>query len=438
MIDNRPTQFGGFRDAARRSSARELGPVGSHAWDNLVIERRASPPLIAPARFCDWMDQRRIFISSPIDDEMRPIRAAVAAYLRREGAIPVMWDEITAQERRPEDAYLEGIELSGIFILIVSPRYGVTDETGYSAIHKEANRAKELDLPRLLFESGAISRADRAGPVNEWIDSLHSELSVTRYTRAEELVVRLDRRLKEFASQQETYWIKLGALVFPGSVFQRSRQDGTEFLIKASLRDPSVRHTVSGLGNVSPFGRYRGGRDTRLTWGIATHPVRIVNLKARATSTSIDDVEISCTKTGDAAQSGVALRGGTFTAGGRTFGLADQVRDWADQALYGLALRTESGSRGLGLGMHAGVDQNLPMVLESVGAQGWLAEGLSRLYAVEESSARFGGSFQRLEVGPATATGLRLAGNYRLPGIEPESVDLSGRVPFTPGDMEPR
>jgi hypothetical protein len=408
------------------------------AWDNLCIERRASPPSIAPERFCDWMDQRRIFISSPIDDEMRPLRAAVAAYLRREGATPVAWEEITSRNRGPEDAYLDGVEQSGIFILIAGAHYGVTDETGYSAIQQEANRAKELDLPRLLFESGALSRADRAAPLNDWIDSLYSELSVTRYTTAEELVLRLDRRLKEFASQQETYWIKLGALVFPGSVFQRSRQDGTEFLIKATLRDPSVRHVVSGLGNVSAFGPYRGGRDTQLTWGIATHAVRIANFKARATSTPIDDVEISCTKIGDPAQSGVALRGGTFTAGGRPFDLADQVRDWADQALYGLPLLAEAGSRGVGLGMHAWVDQNLPMVLESVGAQGWLAEGLSRLYAVEESSARFGGYFQRLEVGPATATGLRLAGNYRLPGTEPESVDLSGRVPFTPGDVEPQ
>jgi hypothetical protein len=108
------------------------------------------------------------------------------------------------------------------------------------------------------------------------------------------------------------------------------------------------------------------------------------------------------------------------------------VRYWADQALYGLPLPAESGSRGLGLGMHARVDQTLPMVLESVGARGWLAEGLSRFYAVEESSARFGGYFERLEVGPATATGLRLAGTYRLPGTDPESVDLSGRVSFTP------
>jgi uncharacterized protein DUF4062 len=227
------------------------------------------------------MDERRIFISSPIDDEMRPIRATVAAYLRREGAIPVMWEEITPQDRRPEDSYLEGVEQSGIFTLIVGARYGVTDETGYSATHKEANRAEELDLPRLLFERGTVSRADRAGPLNDWIDSLYSELSGSRYATVEELVASLDRRLRELASQQESYWIKLGSLVFPGSVFQRSRQDGTEFLINAGLRDSSVRREVSAIGDFAGLGGYSRSRDAQLTWGNATHAVGSLGSTAR-------------------------------------------------------------------------------------------------------------------------------------------------------------
>jgi hypothetical protein len=341
-----------------------------------------------------------------------------------------MWEEITPQDRRAEDAYLEGVGQSSIFLLMLGARYGVTDETGYSATHKEANRAKDLDLARLLFERANVPRMERAGKLNDWIDSLYAELSGARFDDATELVVKLDRQLKELASQQENYWIKLGTLVFPGSVYQRSRAGGTEFLIKATLRDSAVRREVSAAGHGSGLTGYSGGREVLLTWSNATHIVRFSSVELRGTATSVEDAEIACTKTGNPARSSMAAYGGvTYNVGGRTFGPADQFRYWADRALYGRA--TPNDSEAPLVGWVGSESLSLPVLLESTGAKGWLAEGLARLYVVEEASLRFGGYFERLEVGPATATGLRLVGYYSIPGQGREIVELTGRVPLS-------
>ncbi|MGH9906108.1 MAG: hypothetical protein ACRD8U_11075, partial [Pyrinomonadaceae bacterium] len=54
----------------------------------------------------------------------------------------------------------------------------------------------------------------------------------------------------------------------------------------------------------------------------------------------------------------------------------------------------------------------LPEVLRAHEAGGWLAEGLTRLYVVEEVSRRYGGHFEHLEVGPAVARGVRIRGQF--------------------------
>lgn len=56
----------------------------------------------------------------------------------------------------------------------------------------------------------------------------------------------------------------------------------------------------------------------------------------------------------------------------------------------------------------------LPDILAVTRATGWLAEGLARLYAVEEVSRRHSGLFTYLEVGPSTASAVRMNGQYEV------------------------
>jgi hypothetical protein len=70
----------------------------------------------------------------------------------------------------------------------------------------------------------------------------------------------------------------------------------------------------------------------------------------------------------------------------------------------------------------------LPEIIASYQAGGWLADGLSRLYVVEGVDAKYGGHVVRLDVGPATATGVRIDAEFRV-GHEPP-VRIRGVVPL--------
>jgi hypothetical protein len=80
------------------------------------------------------------------------------------------------------------------------------------------------------------------------------------------------------------------------------------------------------------------------------------------------------------------LGGATVVSGYGSFGPVDQLKVWADHALFGKPLPSTDVARGLGFGMLHLDGPMLPAVLQAARAQGWLAEGLARLYAVQESA----------------------------------------------------
>src|SRR5688500_7377897 len=108
-----------------------------HHWDNLIPDAAASPLPLGNDRFREWMGRQRVFISSVMDAELTAYRQAVRAYLRREGAAPVMWEEIAPQDTGPVRAFLDGVQSSTLFLLALGNRYGVADDSGYSPTHKE-------------------------------------------------------------------------------------------------------------------------------------------------------------------------------------------------------------------------------------------------------------------------------------------------------------
>ncbi len=74
----------------------------------------------------------------------------------------------------------------------------------------------------------------------------------------------------------------------------------------------------------------------------------------------------------------------------------------------------------------------LPEVLAETNAGGWLAEGLTKLYAVEEFKQRYPGYFEYLDISPATATGVRIDGSFVFEsGTRSEKeVVIQGVVPL--------
>jgi hypothetical protein len=406
-----------------------MSPKSENGWSGLLIDGGASPPHIEESRFRSWMSGRPIFVSSTIDDEMTPGRAAVRQYLAQHGAEAVMWEAITPLDRRPQDAYIEGVNRSELFVLLVGGRYGQSDTTGYSPTHKEGNRASELGLTRLLFERASIDPSQRDGRLNDWIKSMYSEVSAGRYDSIEELVAKLDSRLREIASGQETYWVKLGDLVFPGSVRRLSSGGHTTFVVSAEVRDAAVRRAIGALTE------RRGGQHQadRLTWALETHPVRVEEVSSHAIGLSAEKVRITCIETEDRGQSSYVALGGVTYVGqsGRSFGPKDQAAIWAEESLFGH--RVEGGAADA-LFMRAASGEAAPsltQVLTANAALGWRAEGLVRVYLVEEFDKRFGGYVSAMQVGPATATHVRLVAQLTLP--DKQGIATRGLVPLRVG-----
>jgi hypothetical protein len=103
---------------------------------------------------------------------------------------------------------------------------------------------------------------------------------------------------------------------------------------------------------------------------------------------------------------------------------------WADRTIFGNAYNADSRQRGMDMieAFTSPETITLPEVLSTNGASGWLAEGLSKLYLVEEFTLRYGGHFDSLEVSPATAESIRINGEFILGSNQKEKVLIQGSV----------
>lgn len=391
-------------------------------WNDLITERRGATPL-SEERFRTWMARRRIFVSSVMDDDMGPAREAVRAWVIDWGGEAIMWEEITPRDEHAQHAYLEGVDRSHLFLLLLASRYGVRDASGYSPIQQEEIRAKQRGIPRLVFEQAGLASSQRAGELNDWLRTLHNEVSTGTYADPADLVRKLDRQLREIASNQETPWVKLGRLVIPGTVERHGSREATTYSVRSTLGDSAARNAIAELTRWSQ----RINAD-RLTWGIESVPVERVDVETHTVVASEDDVIITCQQS----RNWGGMRGlntVTYTVGGRSIGPAEQVGLWADQALFGSS-PPATGQPDILQAWTAPNGPTLPEILAREHARGWLAEGLVRLYLVEGLITRFGGRFARLEVGPATATGVRVDAQFVLAGSERPAAAIRGVVPL--------
>ncbi|HEX8145577.1 MAG TPA: DUF4062 domain-containing protein [Pyrinomonadaceae bacterium] len=390
----------------------------SNTWDQIVAETSARPLPLSEEHFRAWMGRQGIFVSSLMDPEMTPYRNAVRAYLRGAGATPIMWEEITPQDKSAQHAYLDGVDRATIFVLMLGRRYGIADASGASPTHKEAIRAAERHVLRWLFLLGGVNPSERDVKLNDWLGTLYNEVSGASFDTPETLVSRLDAQLREKAAEGERTWIKLGNLVFPGKAKSGSGAGGgKEFTVTARVSAGRVRHALMELG--APFGR---NRPERLTWSEYSYPIQVVSSASESEFTAEDAVEIRC----QTPNNWYGESGSSVTMMGM-----DSKDTWVRQAFFG-EQPAPSGRRGYDLerAFSAPDAKTLPEVLSEVSAGGWLAEGLTRLYVVEEVARRYGGRFLSSEVGPATARGVRVKGSFEARSGRNETATVEGIVPL--------
>ena len=379
-------------------------------WTDLILEGAAHPSALSEERFRNWMAGRLVFVSSRMDAEMTPTRKAVRDYLLRMGASPVMWEEIVPRDESAQRAYLDGVDRSSVFLLFLGSGYGTADNSGYSPTHKEGIRASEQKIPRLLFILSGVADSERDGRLNDWLRSLYNEISGANYQSPEELISQLDARLREMAAKSERIWIKLGNLIFPGKVASTSgSSSGDRFTITARVSEGSVRHELSNLGN--SFSRSRNAN--RLTYSNKSYPVQIESVSVETEFTAEDVVRVECHTPPN------WYRGSDNITAMMTYnGLSveETARIWSDRTIFGREYINQPRRGG-----HDLIDSftqpgtlTLLEVLAQTNASSWLAEGIVKLYIVEELIIRYGGYFEHLNVGPATAEAVRVEGGFRF------------------------
>jgi len=256
---------------------------------------------------------------------------------------------------------------------------------------------------------------------------LYAELAGASFNAEANVVAQLDARLREMAAQSERVWIKLGNLVFPGSV--KSRFEGTgggEFVVTARVRTGGVRRALLEYGQ--PFGPR--SRADRLTWADNSFPTQVQSVAVETEYTGEDVVRVTCRTPqnwhGDSSSNHAML------ASFESVTAAEMAAIWARRAILGEPFEgRQRGSLDMTNSLTEPEALSLPQVLRTQEAGGWLAEGLTRLYVVEEVSRRYGGSFDLLEVGPAVAASVRIHGRFSFGtglGSSEETCEIDGVV----------
>ena len=394
-------------------------------WKDILLDKAASPKPLDENRFADWMRSQRIFISSVMDTELHPYRDVVRQNLQAFSPhIPVMWETISPQDLGPKSAFLNGVDQSSLFVLILGSSYGVADDSGFSPTNQEANHAAKRHLPRLLFTLPADSSA-RDGKMNRWIRELHMDVSGIAITKPADLVVSLDARLRDFAARSERLWLKLGNCLFPGKVESQSDRSGVRtFMVTAQAFDHQVRQAILRMND--PHARH--GSDMRLTWPNESYPVTIESIVQKQQFAGEADVEICCrTPQNWYGNSGSAMSIGSVNG----IGQAELCRQWVERAFFGKQPVVNTRDIDMADMFTRPDGPTLPQVLSATAAVGWHAEGISLIYAIEEAARTRGARFSILHAGPATATGVRLKGTLLIEqsGSQTE-IDVDGVVPL--------
>ncbi|KJL30224.1 DUF4062 domain-containing protein [Microbacterium oxydans] len=209
----------------------------------LLIDQRSASLTASDQDLPVWGRGRRVFVSSLIGD-MRAERAAVREAIERLGAMPVMFeDDLGAQDISAEQAYLRGVRSSEIYIGLFGPRYGVRMPDGDSATHAELREAETNGLRLCLFVNGETSgEMDRAQ--RDLIDGARNLYTTSPWSDPDDLGQRVERRLREIASEELAPWVRVGRTVFRAKELST---DGQSISISADVLSSAVHTELVGM-----------------------------------------------------------------------------------------------------------------------------------------------------------------------------------------------
>lgn len=120
------------------------------------------------------MTKQRIFISS-VQGEFQNEREQIADYIRHDALLslyfePFLFEELPAQDRSAQAAYLEQTAKSEIYLLLLGSQYGYQDAEGISPTEREYDAATANHAYRIAFIKSVATREDKEEAFKHKID----------------------------------------------------------------------------------------------------------------------------------------------------------------------------------------------------------------------------------------------------------------------------
>lgn len=120
------------------------------------------------------MTRKKIFISS-VQNEFQQERRMIADYIRQDALLsiyfePFLFEELPAQDKSAQEAYLEQAAHSDVYLLLMGEQYGYQDAAGISPTEREYDIATANHAYRIAFIKDVSRRDDKEEVFKSRID----------------------------------------------------------------------------------------------------------------------------------------------------------------------------------------------------------------------------------------------------------------------------
>lgn len=260
--------------------------------DPVLIDSGVSPRLPAE-EVAAWAADQRVFISS-VMGQMEEERRAVAEAIEQIGATPVWFETFGGRDDDPEDAYLNEVASSDLYVGILGHRYGRPLKSGYSATHAEYLAALEQGLRISIWNSSE----SLDGPQTDFLEAVRIFHTTGTYASPAELKRGVEGRLGEIAAEALAPWVKVGNAMFRST---RVSVSGGALMITGKVRNAGVIADLErrrpGLGSRST--------ETMATWADGSSKVRVTDVRVDVTASRNRVVTISADRLPSSSASGL-------------------------------------------------------------------------------------------------------------------------------------
>jgi len=143
---------------------------------------------------------KKVFISSVIEGFEDYRRAARRAVELTENA-PVMAEDFGATPDSPQEACLQGVRESDLFLVLVGPRYGEPTKAGMSATEEEFEQAQQHRLPIIPLKTTESLEPQQEDFLRRIAPSWEEGSTYSRFTSPEDLKDAVVKALSHTARQ---------------------------------------------------------------------------------------------------------------------------------------------------------------------------------------------------------------------------------------------